>query len=694
MNIPKATIDFETRSTCNLKHVGAWKYSLDPTTEILCLVFRLPHWAEGRTSLWHPLFPQLGLNDAFETPAVLELLDWIEAGGLIEAHNAFFERAIWANILVPRYGWPSIPSTSWRCSAAKAAAHAIPRKLEDAGIALSLPLLKSVEGHKLMLKLCKPRKSRKKEREAWVAVSPTAPHPTVWWETLPLFESLWAYCRQDVLAEEALSHELDDLDLQETQYYILDQTLNERGFHLDQEAVGTALSLIADEVSLLNDELSVLTQGQVCKATQREKMKTWLRAQGVNLFDTQGTTIDQLLSDDEKEYSEDDAPWSIVDLPVKVRRALEILRTLGRSSTAKYETMRQWVCPDGRVRGGLLYHGATTGRWSGAGVQPHNFPKGTIKGFEMDAAWTLLKTGDRQQITAVYPSVMETLACALRGAITAAPGHQLYVADYASIECRVLLWLAHDEEALGIFRRHEDPYCVMASDIYNRPITKRDIQERQLGKAAVLGCGYQMGASKFVATAATYGVTIDEEFSKQVVDTYREKFWRVKQLWWDTEGAACTAVKHPGKKVQQGYVLWQCVGRFLFCTLPSGRRLAYPDPELRDRTTPWGAVKASLTFKGVNPYNKQWQRQTTYGGSLVENIVQAISRDLMAAALLRCEQSGIYLPVLSVHDEVITEALDGVGSVQEFTNLLTQLPVWANGCPIEAEGWVGKRYHK
>lgn len=311
-----------------------------------------------------------------------------------------------------------------------------------------------------------------------------------------------------------------------------------------------------------------------------------------------------------------------------------------------------------------------------------------------EALWETLKRQNRDEIIAKYGDVMTALSAALRGAIIAPPGRQLYVADYAGIEARVLSWVARQDDALRMFHEGGDPYCDMASAIYNRPITKDDKQERQLGKAAVLGCGYQMGGPKFVSTAAMYGVTIDDDFSQQVVDAYRDKYWRVKKLWYDTQDAAVEAVQYPGRTVVQDRLRWRREGNFLFCTLPSGRRLAYPFPELRKNTTPWGSVQWQVTFMGVDMYSHKWKRQTTYGGKLVENIVQAVSRDLMASALQRCEESGTYTPILSVHDEVIAEAPLGAGSVKEFEGLLTTLPEWAKGCPVGAEGWAGGRYRK
>src|ERR1039457_6517398 len=193
MNAPRLVIDFESRSACSLRKCGAWKYSCDPSTEILCLGYRLPSWPEGRVELWHPAFPHLDIPESNASEALYELLEWISAGGLVEAHNAWFERCLWKNVLRPSYAFSEIPDKQWRCSAAKAASHALPRSLEDAVDALGLEEHKDAAGHKLMLKLSKPRKPRKKEREAGVT-------GLLWWETEELFEQLWKYCIQDVLA--------------------------------------------------------------------------------------------------------------------------------------------------------------------------------------------------------------------------------------------------------------------------------------------------------------------------------------------------------------------------------------------------------------------------------------------------------------------------------------------------------------
>lgn len=337
------------------------------------------------------------------------------------------------------------------------------------------------------------------------------------------------------------------------------------------------------------------------------------------------------------------------------------------------------------------------------------------------------------------PKVMEVLSTALRGAIVPEPGWELFVADYASIEARGVLWLAEDEEALEVFERAKtcpcrkdgrdacnecDAYCSMATEVFKYPTNKRDNpKERGVGKEAVLGLGYQMGAPKFVDRCALSGIIMpvdqecvvcglesrdhrkvrthefepedpDEITGVKVVNAFRTKFWRVRDMWNDQEAAAIQAVLTPNVYVPCGKMLWIRQNGFLYCELPSGRRLAYPQPEIHEAETPWGEVRPKLTFMGVHPKNKQWSRQSAYGGLIVENQTQAVCRDLMMEAMVRAEDSGLYLPVLTVHDELIAEAPIGKGNVKEFEQLMAKAPEWADGFPIDAEGWSGPRYRK
>ena len=749
---PRATIDYETRSTCSIRTCGSWRYALDPTTEVLCLAFRLPHWDPGMTGLWHPAFPHLGIEAADDTD-LRALFAWITNGYLVEAHNCFFERGIWTHISVPQHGWPRIAPHQWRCSAAKAAAHALPRALAGAADALCLDIRKDAEGAKTMRKMVSPRTPTKSDWQRWGRqVAPCAvcagtgrvgslkkdgtasirgvkcdaclatgvrrgatlpPMPTLYHESRELLEALWAYCRIDVLTEEALSHALPDLSPAETALYLLDQEMNERGFAIDRGAVEAALALIEEESVDLNAELAALTAGAVTKATQRAKMLAWLAEQGLDLDDSQADTLDAEL---EKAH------------PPHVHRTLEVVRTLGKSSTAKYVAMQHWQCPDARVHGGLIYHGASTGRWTGSGVQPHNFPRGGTIKTDQDTLWDYLQTQDRALITETFGSVMTALSEGLRGAIVAGPDRRLYVADFNAIEPRTLFWLAGDTDALDVFRSGRDIYNDFGTtELYRRPIDrKQDLIEGVLCKAAILGLGYGMGAKKFVETAMALGqIALPEDHTcldcgeaaaehrdadheaviedpslitaTVVVQAYRRKYWKVPLLWKTQERAAIQAVQ-TRRPVTAGVITWHVerqdiANSFLYATLPSGRRLAYPGPSLAWRRTPWGAKHLCLRYYEINQFNRQWQPRDSYGGLLVENLTQAVARDLMAEATRRIAQDGVFCPVLTVHDELIAEGPKGL-SVDAFEAEMALVPDWAPGLPVVASGYAAYRYRK
>ena len=289
--------------------------------------------------------------------------------------------------------------------------------------------------------------------------------------------------------------------------------------------------------------------------------------------------------------------------------------------------------------------------------------------------------------------LLEVLSHAIRGVIVAAPGKALYVADFSSIEARVVMWLAGERHALELFRTGADIYLDMAADIYRYPCTKAHTKERALGKVTILAGGFGMGWKKFQETCAKFGIVISDEFAQQVIQAYREKYWRVKELWNAQENAAIAAVSRPGRAVVSGLVSWQRVDRFLYCTLPSGRRLAYPDPEVHTRSTPWGAERPALTFMGINTYTRKWERQATYGGSCTENITQAVARDLLAHALLSCEEDGRFLPCLHAHDEVVAEGEIGL-DLQDYLTLVASCPEWGSGIPLACSGFSAARYHK
>ena len=765
-NAPKATIDFETRSAADIMKVGAWKYSQDPSTQVMCLAVQLPHW--DRPHLWHPAYPHLGIEE--ENRWVLDhLFVYVAMGGLVEAHNAFFERSIWTNICTPKLNWPRVPEGQWRCSAAKASMYSIPRSLGGACAALDLPVQKDGEGRKVMLKVCKPRKPRKAEQalisrlqeletgplslEAIDEITSLQAQLTalgydfelklLYHESVEDFQTLWDYCLTDVASEHCLSEALPDLPENELRVWQMDQAMNLRGVLADVNLAKAALRLVDKVTAQMNRELVAITDGAIEKASQRATVKRWLADQGVHLPDTQGATLDKWTAKDE-----------LKETKPGVHRVLVIVREVNRTSTAKYKACLAYAAADGYLRDMMMYHGASTGRWSGKGLQPHNFPRGDVK--DMGAACEAILTEDIAMIRALYGEVITLLSGTLRGLIVSPPGKDLMVADYAAIEARVVLWLAGQEDALEVFRTGKCIYCDMATGIYGYLVIKgKHIDERQMGKQAILGLGFGMGFVTFLLTCRKYKITFtpaqarkivgagwaDVEayirgyfypemkenakkgaratgtqrrrrletnglmledvihelvLMKYVVDVYRGKYPRVEAMWTAVEEAAIAAVRSPGREVysELGKCTFVVQGRFLKCILPSGRALHYCDPRLVTRKTPWGADKSILLFMGVDALTKQWTQLDTYGGKLVENITQAVARDLMAEAMLAADDSLIYDVILSVHDELIAEVEEGVGSVREFEELISRTPAWAAGCPVAAEGWRGKRYRK
>lgn len=716
----KATIDFETRSACDLMKTNSYIYARHHTTEIMCMAYHVP--GMEKIKLWHPAYPHLGIEES-EEPT--ELFDWIEAGGLVEAHNAFFERMIWKWVAHKRLGWPRVRPRQWRCSAAKAAAHSLPRALEKVLIALGLEEQKDKEGHRLMQKLSKPRKARKAERSEW-SVFGSGEMGLLWHEDKEEFKRLWKYCRQDVRCEIALSEVVDDLSPYELKVWQMDQAINERGFWCDLALADAALEIAELEVEHLNSRLEKLTDGMVTKASNRKNIKQFIsEVCNVELKDMKAETVEEVLDTE--------------GLSPRAKKVLTLAKSANRTSTKKYSSMKKHACEhDWRIRNGLLYCGADrTGRFSGKGVQPHNFPRGKIK--DMDGAVADIMGSDLRWLRMMGYDPMEHLSGALRGALGASPGNEIAVADFAAIEARVVFWLADCKKALQAFYNDEDIYCDMASVVYRKEVTKDMAAERFLGKQAILGLGFGMGPPKFLTTLRKYKVSFSREeikkivpeftrrkewmiengkrfygrnmerdskidfradadeltLCKYVVDVYRDRYEEVKQLWKDQEAAAIEAMLNKGRRIKCGRVSWHFDGTFLRCRLPSGRDLHYYGARLERGRDNFGNEGYKLRYMGTNPKTKQWGMVDTYGGKLVENIVQAIARDFMVHGMMVVHYGqDVYKLILSIHDELVAEKPAGVGSADEFAALMSTPTPWGAGCPIDAKAWVGVRYRK
>ena len=754
------TLDFESRSACDLLKAGAYAYSKHPTTSVMCSCWHFAGDPIDQVYAWQAGFPHLGIDQS-EYPQ--ELADRVAAGEILEAHNAFFEFCIWNHVW--RKVYPQLPElklSQIRCSAAKAAAFALPRALDKAISALGLPQKKDMDGSANMKKLAKPRKPTVAEKKELRVLGKNPDNMTFWHENKPDILRNTVYCQQDVRAEHGLSSVLRDLTPREFEFWQMDLRMNLRGITCDVELVEIAIEIAEAEKDRLNSELQELTDGAVQKTTGRVKFKQWMEDSGSPIPNTQGAVLDILLGhdhDDKEATNELKAELQGIVLNEKTRRACEIVRDGNRSSLAKYKQMLIQLSDGNRLRDMMLYCGASrTGRWSGKGTQPHNF----IRGYSeiMEEVCNDILRADPELLALLYGgSVLEVLSKATRGALIASKGKKLMVADFAAIEARVLLWLANATEALQVFYRGEDIYLDMATSIFAYPCTNKDDFpfERKVGKAAILGLGYQMGWEKFEDECRNKNNITDQEpkFFKEVVRVYRkERFPEVSSFWYDIEEAAILAVKKydpkksaKGPRVECRKLTWFMWGQFLHMELPSGRLLSYFRPMIKVRTSmlfpainerghectvtingpadlteaqgrkmalrlakiankklipngkPNVFTNETLTFMHENSKTRQWERKETYGGELVENATQATARDLMAEAMLRVDQHPDYDLLLSVHDEEIAEideelVDDEEKAVYDFERMMEELPIWAEGCPVDAEGWMGNRYRK
>jgi DNA polymerase len=546
--------------------------------------------------------------------------------------------------------------------------------LEKAAAALGLSEEKDMAGHKLMMKLTKPRKPTKADPDS------------KWHQKREDLERVFDYCKQDVLVEALLSEQLRELPPQELELWQLDQEMNYGGIRCDRELAESALRIADEARAAASEELDILTGGQVTKTTARPSFVAWLNAAGCETESTAADTIDELLTQ---------------DLDPTIERALTIWRRSNKTSTKKYQAiLNRMGADDDRVRDTVMYWGASTGRWSGRGIQPHNFPRGHGRAWTHRACLDIL-TYHFEELKLLYgeDGVLDMLADALRGAIVPTPGHEFVVADYSAIEARGTFWISGHKNGLAVFEAYDrgegpDIYCWQAEQIFNETISKKD-PRRQGGKVVILGCGYQMGWEKLITYAAGMKVQLGGEEAKRLVDAYRDTNWPVVEFWKDINASAMEAVRRRGRggAVRHGRLAWQVLGRFLHCRLPNGRLLSYLDPKIELVKAPWGDHLPALTFMGVNTYTHQWTRCSTYGGKLTENVVQALCRDIMAEAMLRLRGTE-YRPVLTVHDEIVSEVVAGEGDVKEFQGIMAAQPEWADGFPIEADGWRDVRFHK
>ena len=663
----KLTIDLESRSKINLPKCGMYRYAEDESTDIMCFAFKCD---DSPAELWVPgkFLHLLGVEDPeveFDLMTDEDVEYLIAQASVIECHNAGFEAVMWHEIMHKRYGFTDLPLDKLRCSAAKASSFALPRALGKACEVLGLSQQKDKVGYDIMMKMCKPNKQGN-------------------WEEKPEdFKKLCEYCKQDVEAEHALSKELYDLSDFEQKVWKVDQIINRRGVAVDLEAIEAVSEKVKSYEKSLLLECQQLTQGAIRSPRQVAASIKWLKDEhAIEVDNLQKGTVEELLGSGE--------------VPKKVERFMQIRQAVSRASVAKFSSMQRYACKDGRVRGSMLYWGAErTGRWAGKGVQPHNMPrKCDINGPDN------FKAFDHKFLMSIYGDVLRGASQSIRPTICAKPGSEFICRDYASIEGRILAWLACEINVLDAYNRGKDMYKVAAAPVFGKKYEEVNNDERQVGKVIELACGYQGFTGAFAAMAKNYGLDIPEDEAAKAIMAWRETRSRTVALWHGLQSAAFKAVKNDGV-YSYGRIKFGKRGRYLHMRLPSGRLLSYFDPSITTVTDKWKRTKEVISFMGVDnrpgsPTQGKWTRLTTYGGKLCENAVQGMARDVLAEAIVRLVDAEEPV-VMHVHDEVVVELPKRNITEKRIAGIelmMLQTPEWLEGCPLDVSGWVGKRYRK
>ncbi len=599
---------------------------------------------------------------------------WFSQLPILEAHGALFELSIWKNVGVKKYGFPRMPDDQWECSMARAAFRALPLSLDTLGKVLKLPIQKDSEGAKAMRKICKPDRDGNRLNED---------------EYPELYVSTYSYCKDDVGTEILASRYCGPIPDEEHRNWGLDLKMQIRGIRIDQELCRSAIDVATRYSRVLTKEFVELTGGAVQTVGQRDKLIAWCADRGEFLPDMTADTVDAYIAGCQSGT---------------VRRVLEIRRYLSRSSHKKYARALGCIARDGRVHGATQYYGATTGRNVGRLFHPLNMRRPQFYGDSklLDDA---IKTRDLDFIEMVGgANVMEVLADAVRGMIIPAEKHEFIAGDYASIESVVTAGLAGDEAKLDVFRSGADPYCWFASKVVGHEVTKAEhpVIRQKVGKPGELAFGFAGGVGAWRKFSDDDRTDAEVEIIKE---TWRDAHPRIVDMWNKLDACAMNAVLHPGE------AFWYNVGGEEFCRigfvrkgdfllieLPSGRRLHYFKPSVKETMMPWRDRNDNPVFKPQVHYwttsDGRWQRVRGWRGQWTENIVQATARDLLMEGWRNLERAN-YPVVLTVYDECLTEVPVDWGSAEEVASCMMNIKApYARDWPISCEAWRGGRYCK
>lgn len=637
------SIDIETYSEASLSSTGVYRYAADPSFTILLFAYSVDAGPVQIVDLAQGESLPAEVEAALSDPKVQK---W--------AFNAQFER-----VCLSAYLGEKLDPRGWYCSLVWSTYAGIPLNLAGVAQALHLETEKMSEGKDLIRKFSQPCKATKSNGGRTRNLPEHAPED---WETFK------AYCVRDVEVERAIASRLSPLPMPEFEWenYWRDQRFNDMGVGIDVELASKAVEADLEIKDALYTQMRHWTGVENPQSVTQ--LLGWLQDHGAELPSLAKADVASAL---------DEADGTVAEV---LAARLEI----AKSSVKKYEKMLDCVCPDGRAHGLLQFMGAgRTGRWAGRLVQVQNLPRQTFGDLEEAAA--LVKAGQADMLGVLWGSAPNVLSELIRAAFVAAPGNRFLVADFSAIEARVIAWLAGEQWVLDLFRHGGDIYCETGTRMFGQEVKKHS-PLRQRAKVAVLACGYQGGVGALKAMGGEK-LGLGEDEMASIVDAWRKANPRIAQMWWDVNRAALEAIKNGTSQMVGRIKVYQKLGA-LVIALPSGRELIYPSPRVGENR--FGGE--SITFMGLG-LNRKWGRIETYGGKLVENIVQATARDVLAHSMATLEAAG-YPTVMHVHDEVITEVPYGRGSVDELCALMSQGPKWSKGLPLAAEGFESTYYKK
>ena len=641
------SIDLETYSSADIGKTGVYRYSESPDFEILLFGYSIDGAPVQLVDLMNGEQIPAEVLVALRDPAVTK---W--------AFNASFER-----ICLSR--WLGLPSGAyldpqqWRCSMIWAAYLGLPLSLAGVGAVLNLDKQKLDTGKDLIRYFCKPCRPTKKNGGR----IRNLPHhdPGKW-------EQFKSYNLRDVETEMEIQKKLARFPVPEFVWdeYYLDQEINDRGIRLDMQMVENAIDVDGKSRDDLFAQMQTLTA--LDNPNSVAQMKAWLNEHGMEIESLGKKEVAAMLK----------------DAPPDLRDALVLRQQIAKSSVKKYQAMQSCVCNDGRAHGMFMFYGANrTGRFAGRLVQLQNLPQNHMN--DLEQARELVRRGDYDSLKMLYDSIPDVLSELIRTAFIPYEGGKFIVADFSAIEARVIAWMADEKWRLEVFKKGGDIYCASASQMFGVPVEKHGINGhlRQKGKIAELALGYGGSVGALKAMGALE-MGIPEEELKPLVDAWRDANPNITRLWWDVDCAVKEAVEFKTTSETHGIQFVYQSG-FLFICLPSGRRLAYVKPRIGENR--FGGE--SVTYEGVGS-TKKWERLESYGPKFVENIVQALSRDILCYAMktLRCCNI-----VAHVHDEIIIEA-DPKASLDAICNQMSRTPPWAKGLLLRADGYETPFYKK